>query len=391
MLVWFLSLSFGLAAALVCGYLCVLTLLSLGRKRAPRGDLTTRFVFVVPGHDEAANIATTVHSLQAVAYPADRRAIVVVADNCDDDTAGAAQRAGARVIERRDGEKRGKGYALEFAFETLLAEGQVDAMVVVDADSTVSTNMLAAFDAAISAGGRALQARYGVRNLKASWRTKLMAIALGMFHDLRSLGRERLAVSCGLRGNGMCFTTSLLRDHPHRAHGLVEDVEYGIELGLARIRVRYVHDAEVLGEMATTGTAAASQRQRWEGGRAAVRRQHLTRLLRCAMRSRVATDLALDILTPPLSRIVLLVAAGLAFESILWLCGTGPTPAAWLWGFSGVALAGYITRGVTLSGLGARGFVVLAAAPAYVLWKLLRVASGPATTWVRTPREDQRV
>ena len=61
----------------------------------------------------------------------------------------------------------------------------------------------------------AVQAEYGVANRTASWRTRLMHIALTLFHCVRSRARERLGVSAGLRGNGMSFATTLLRDVPH--------------------------------------------------------------------------------------------------------------------------------------------------------------------------------
>ena len=97
-----------------------------------------------------------------------------------------------------------------------------------DADTLVSPNLLRAFAARLDAGAAAVQARYGVRNPDASWRTRLMAIAFALFHDLRSLGRERLGLSAGLRGNGMCFSTRLLREVPHQAFSVVEDLEYGL-------------------------------------------------------------------------------------------------------------------------------------------------------------------
>jgi len=382
-----LSFVLGLPAALAAGYLLLLTVSSFARRRSRDATCRTSFALVVPAHDEEASIAATVASLCQVDYPADKRRVVVVADNCTDGTAAVAARAGARVLERDDPAQRGKGYALERGFEVLLSEAGIDAIVVVDADSTVSANLLAALDSRLADGAQALQVRYGVRNVEASWRTRLMAIALGMFHDLRSLGRERLRLSCGLRGNGMCFTTDLLRRHPHRAYGLVEDVEYGISLGLAGVRVEYVHEAEVLGEMAATGRAAASQRQRWEGGRSALRARYLRKLVQAARTSRVALDLAMDLVVPPLSRVAAWVALGLLAEGVLWSLGLGPTAAVWSWAGSALALAAYVLRGVALSGLGARGLLVLLTAPAYVAWKVLRVERKPAATWVRTTRE----
>jgi len=60
-----------------------------------------------------------------------------------------------------------------------------------------------------------------------------MHIAFTLFHDVRSRARERLGASAGLRGNGMAFPLATLHEVPYDAFSLVEDVEYGIRLGLA--------------------------------------------------------------------------------------------------------------------------------------------------------------
>src|SRR5206468_8955692 len=119
-------------------------------------------------------------------YPAELRRIVVVADNCSDGTAAAAEAAGATVLVRRD-ERRGKGHALAFAFERSRADGVAGAVVVVDADSDVSPGILRAFAAHPEQGEEALQAEYAVRNPADSWRTRLMVLALALFHGVRSL------------------------------------------------------------------------------------------------------------------------------------------------------------------------------------------------------------
>ena len=125
--------------------------------------LRTRFHVIVPAHDEAQGIAKTVTNLLGVDYPRELFEVVVVADNCTDDTAARARAAGARVFERVDRERRGKGYALAHAFEATVAEGKADAVVVVDADTVVSPNLLRAFDARLRQGAKAVQADYAVQ------------------------------------------------------------------------------------------------------------------------------------------------------------------------------------------------------------------------------------
>ncbi|MEZ4272494.1 MAG: glycosyltransferase family 2 protein [Myxococcota bacterium] len=243
------SLFLGCLVLPITTYLGFLAILARRTRDPSYASPSLRFAVVIPAHNEENDIQKTVHSLLAVDYPEALRDVVVVADNCTDQTAARAKQAGARVLERSDAGKRGKGYALEYAFEILLKESTCDAVVVVDADTLVSSNLLRAYAHRLLAGEHAVQAEYGVSNPMASWRTRLMTIALAMFHQTRSLARERLGVSVGLRGNGMCFSTDLLRQIPHRSYGLVEDVEYGIAMGKAGYRVCYAYEAEVLGEM----------------------------------------------------------------------------------------------------------------------------------------------
>jgi 1,2-diacylglycerol 3-beta-glucosyltransferase len=383
---------------LVCGYLGALALWSRPLPSpAPPVPASLRFDIVVPAHNESLGIASTVTSLLAVDYPPALRRVVVVADNCADDTAVKAREAGATVLERTDTERRGKGFALAHAFEWSLAQGFADACCVVDADSFASKNLLSAFSARLAKGAMAMQAHYGVANPNTSWRTRLMRIALAMFHQVRSTARERLGVSCGLRGNGMCFSVALLRDVTHDAFSLVEDVEYGIRIGHRGHRVWWVGEAVVLGEMVSSEAASRSQRQRWEHGRAELMKQHGWPLVSEALKKRsgMLLDLAMDVLVPPLSRVVLAVGAGLIATWVLAVFFPSPALLAPLALFTAcvVALSLYVGAGWLHSGTGVRGLMDLAFAPAYVAWKVALGFRGRAgqkpNTWVRTTRENE--
>ena len=357
----------------------------------PTNVVGPRVDVVVPAHNEERGIARTVESLRSMAYPAALFRIIVVADNCTDETARVAETAGARVLRREDDKHRGKGHALAFAFQRSLVDGFADAVVVVDADTTVSANLLSAFASRFVAGARVVQAHYGVRNPNESWRTRLLTIALAAFHGVRSLARERLGLSCGLRGNGMGFTMAVLRDHPPKAFSIVEDLEYGIHLGYAGIRVEYAYDALVVGDMAVSESASRSQRRRWERGRKDLIRAHVGSLLVQAFSRRdlKLLDLALDLLVPPIAQLVLLSAAGIA---LTLAAGTAfPlrfAPFAWGAAFGGIVI--HVLRGWSLAGVGPAGLLDLLWAPVYVIWKLtlrFRDHGKSPEEWVRTTRE----
>jgi 1,2-diacylglycerol 3-beta-glucosyltransferase len=378
-----------LAASL---YLAILAATS--RRESPPSPSASRMKFdvVVPAHDEESEIALTVESLLALDYPRDLFRVLVIADNCRDRTAEYAAAAGAQVSVRNDAEHRGKGYALAYAFTRCLAEGFADAVVVVDADTVTSGNLLRAFAARFDAGASAVQADYGVRNPRGSWRTRMMTIALATFHGVRSLARERLGLSCGLRGNGMGFSKPILRAEPYGAFSIVEDLEYGLQLGRAGYRVTYVHEARVLGQMVLTERASRSQRSRWEHGRRTILRQYLPQLLRQAWHRRdvVLLDLAADLMVPPLGQLVALIAIGGALCVLRVQLNGGAAVASYVWGASLGCVLLYVLRGWVVSGVGARGLLDLLWAPVYVIWKLalrFRGSGRNEKEWIRTTRE----
>lgn len=378
-------------AVLASVYLLLLTLLSARLPLPPPSRRRLCFEIVVPAHNESAVLANCLASLRRLDWPADRVRLRVIADNCTDNTAAVAIAAGVDVRERVDATRRGKGHVLCMAFADSRARGWADAVVIVDADTEVSTNLLEAFAARIESGAGVVQAHYGVLNPSASWRTGLMAIAHGAFHGVRSRARERLRLSCGLRGNGWCITLPTLTAVPYRALSLTEDLEYGIALGLAGVRVHYAAEAWANGEMESSESTAVRQRQRWEDGRFDLMRTRAPRLLLTALRqrSRIALDLALDLLVPPLSYVALNVAVlGVAaIAAALWQ----PALELWLWpaAVSAACVLLYVLRGWQLSGRGGAGLLDLLRAPGFVIWKLTRVLRRhDRSEWAPTRRRE---
>jgi len=386
-------LLFGLAfpACLTSLYLLMLTLLS-GRPRIPPTESRTlRFDLIVPAHNEMDIVDRTIASLKSVRWPQDRFKVIVVADNCTDETARVASEAGADVLVRNDPSKRGKGYALQHAFNVSRSRQWADAVVVVDADAEVSANLLEAFAARLSCGAQAVQAHYGVRNPLASWRTRLITIAKGSFHIVRSRARERLRLSCGLRGNGWCITHQLLREVPYAAFSLTEDLEYGITIGLAGFRVAYADEAHADADMVSSEVIAGKQRQRWEDGRFQLIRSKTRPLLAAAFsrRSALCLDLALDLLVLPLSYVALNVLILLIASAVAWWLHLVSFIPVLLGAGCAISLIAYVFRGWQLSGIGAQGAADLARVPWFLVWKLcLALQRRDSKDWIRTGREE---
>jgi hypothetical protein len=366
----------------------------------------THFTILIPAHNEQQLIGETLLSLQEMEYPADRFRVVVVADNCTDRTAEICRSAGATVLERSDDVRVGKGYALDWALRKLqssgdgrsaVGEGQpeaFDAVVVLDADTVVCRTLLAEFDRQLQAGECVLQAAYLVQNARESWRTRLMSCALALVHVVKPLGRERLGISDGLKGNGMCFAGHVVRAVPWSGESITEDIEYTIRLCRAGFRVAFVPEAIVWAQMPATGRQAATQRQRWEGGRYGLVLGVAPRLLLEAVRrrDRVLADRAIELIVPPLAE---MTAAPIA---AVLICATmaGWAHDAWAraltigWAAVLAMQAAYVVGGFWVARLPKDLAASLLFAPFYVTWKMCQyaamAAAGGAGGWKRTAR-----
>src|SRR5690242_14789342 len=107
---------------LCCAYLFTLALSALRPPRftAPASD--RRLAVLIPAHNEELLVARCVRSLLAQTWPEPQRRVIVVADNCSDSTARVALEAGAEVWPRTDPGAPGKGRALRWAIDRLLAD-----------------------------------------------------------------------------------------------------------------------------------------------------------------------------------------------------------------------------------------------------------------------------
>jgi biofilm PGA synthesis N-glycosyltransferase PgaC len=106
-----------------------------------QGQLNSKTIIaVVPAHNEADNLPMTLPALMRQTRPPDR--IIVVADNCTDETVSVARSLGAEVIETTDNRDRKAG-ALNQAFSQLRnSETSSDLYLVLDADTSLSPQFL---------------------------------------------------------------------------------------------------------------------------------------------------------------------------------------------------------------------------------------------------------
>jgi cellulose synthase/poly-beta-1,6-N-acetylglucosamine synthase-like glycosyltransferase len=352
---------------------------------------------LIPAYNEADLIERCIASLVDQTYPSDHYDIVVIADNCTDDTAGLARGAGALVMVRNEPSATGKGRALRWAMdEILMRQSPPDAVVVVDADSVAEPGLLGGLVGHLERGADAVQGEYLVLEEDESPRAQLRAAAILLFHRVRFAGRSVLGMPCNLVGNGMLFSRRLLVAHPWNAFTSAEDLEYSVDLRLAGIRPAFAGAARLRAPVPTSGRSAQVQRQRWEGGRMHVLRTRLPRLLAAiVLRWRVSLiDAAVDLAVPPLGLLALATVSGTVLVVALWLTGLVPGWLVYPWLVAFVAIGGFVLVGLRAGRAPASMYRSLLRSPFFLVTKALgtvEVMKGSGgDTWVRTERPSDR-
>jgi cellulose synthase/poly-beta-1,6-N-acetylglucosamine synthase-like glycosyltransferase len=344
-----------------------------------------RLAVVIPAHNEEAFIARAVASVSAAAATCySRPEIVVVADNCNDQTATQASQAGARVLVRTNLEKRGKGYALQMAFESLIAEG-FEAFLVIDADSFISSNLIREVAHRLDEGAAAVQCRYQVSNHSASVRTRLMDLAFLAFNVVRPRGRCGWGLSCGILGNGFGVRLETLQKIAYNASSIVEDLEYHLRLITNGEQVDFIDAATVYGEVPVGAQAARVQRSRWEGGRLRILSDWGRRLATGTVRGQWrCVEPLVDLLGLPLAYQFLLLSFLLVFPGMLRVYAEAAL----------LLIALYVLVAAILGGHPGKSILALVAAPFYIVWKITTLekvfsASRKSANWERTARDHE--
>jgi cellulose synthase/poly-beta-1,6-N-acetylglucosamine synthase-like glycosyltransferase len=344
---------------------------------------------LMPAHDEAAGIAETIDVLLPQLLAGDR--LLVVADNCSDDTAAIAAACGAEVSERRDDVLRGKGYALDHGVRHL-AGAAPEVVIVVDADCIVAMGGIDRLARDCGRTGRPVQALYRMAAPPgAPLRQRVAQFAWAVRNDLRPLGWHRLGLPCQLMGTGMAFPWPLLAASSLASGSIVEDMQLGLDLAAAGVPPRFCHAALVTSWFPAGAEGSLEQRTRWEHGHLSmIAAKGLPLLWRGVAGGRFdLVAMALDLCVPPLAALVLLLSATLVASALLVVVGGAAVPLAVASSaFAATALAvldAWLQVGrriITLREMLAIPGYVLAKIPIYV-----RLFTARQMRWIRTRRD----
>lgn len=280
---------------------------------------------LVPAHNEGNGIGATLDSISPQLNHSDM--LVVIADNCTDDTAKIASSHGAEIVVRNDMSQQGKGFALACGLAWLQPR-QPRVVIIIDADCRVEVGSIQKLAETCVASHRPVQAL----NLMKSPTGEEVRFAVAEFawivrNKVRPMGLANLGMPCQLMGTGMAFPWAIIRTANLASSNVVEDLELGIELARKGFPPLFSVEALVESHFPMTEEGALKQRQRWEQGSLAMLINNGLRTIVEAIRNRNVNlfVMGFDMMVPPLA----LHAAALILVSSI-------TMASYLLGASGV-------------------------------------------------------
>ena len=230
-------------------------------------EKTNKFMAIIPAHNEEAVVENLIMSLQKQDYPKDSYDIYVIADNCTDNTAKIAKKAGAIVYERFDSMHKTKGAALNwFLAQKIEEDAPYDAFCIFDADNIVDVNFLKNMNKKLCQGETVVQGYRDIKNPTDSWVTAGYAIFYWTMNRFYHLARYNIGLSPLINGTGFMVRFDQVKPEGWNTKTLTEDIEFSLKQIIRGRKLGWARDAIVYDEQPVGFKQSWSQRSRWTVG-----------------------------------------------------------------------------------------------------------------------------
>ena len=266
-------------------------------------DPESRFLVLVPAHNEEKVISDIIRNLQQMDYPKELYDFYIIADNCTDHTADVARSLGANVIETRKESPdapTGKPIALRKALESLGDyQNRYDLMMIFDADNLMDLNMFREVNSQYLDKDKPdfIQCYLGCKNKKGivAWFYYSGYTLTNRFFDL---AKHRLGLNCVIGGTGFAMSTAYLYERGGwTTRSLTEDFEMQVDATIEGRRILWNHHTRVYDEKPTSMKASIKQKIRWGQGHWFVALTNTKRLFKAFFTGQIGFGEFLSLLT----------------------------------------------------------------------------------------------
>lgn len=235
----------------------------------------TKFLVLVPAHNEETVIFDTVTDFNNLSYDRSLYDIYVICDNCTDSTVDICRNNHFKYIDTSENlfvrKGVGKPGALQYAMEYLSDNGEFknyDMTVILDADNLVDRNFLVELNSQYVSKHHpeAIQVYLDSKNTKA-FLSLGYAESYWTMNRFFQLAKYRLGLPNSIGGTGYAVKNSWLEDNNgFISKSLTEDLEMEIRIVESNGKILWNHFTRIYDEKPTRLKASLVQRTRWSKG-----------------------------------------------------------------------------------------------------------------------------
>lgn len=248
-------------------------------------DKKNFFAVIIAARNEENVIGKLIDSLKKQSYPSEYFDIYVIVNNCTDNTAIEAKKAGAKVISCTE-KVSTKGEVLKYTFDLFKDNNKIDAYAIFDADNIVHHDFLAKMNDMINSGYSVAQGFRDTKNISDNWLTSSYAILYYFQSLFLNESRYNMGRSSFLNGTGFVIKKEVIDKHGFNPKTVTEDVEFTAMCAINNEKIGFATDAITYDEQTNSFDVSWKQRKRWSFGTMECLREYFPTLLKKGIKER---------------------------------------------------------------------------------------------------------
>lgn len=223
-----------------------------------------KFAILIASRNEEKVIGALIDSIKASNYDSKYYDIIVLPNNCTDNTEMVAKEKNV-IVKQVNAPTKSKGEVLRFAFSEY-KDTDYDAYIILDADNLIHHEFLSKMNDAINSGYEVAQGFRDAKNPSDNWITGSYTIFYYLQNFFFNKARMSLNGSAAINGTGFMIAKSVIDKHGFNTKTLTEDSEFTGICAINNIKIGFVKDAITYDEHPLNFKDSWRQRKRWSSG-----------------------------------------------------------------------------------------------------------------------------